>query len=362
MWEEGGHDVGSKYQTVLILYSLLKLWISEYKLIHLVNRSCSSSPFGSFQYHESINISVPVSVCIPPQKTWSEKTTVGHCLVQLVEQASQVQRLRPRCSGPGFKSRPGALCCLSCLQAVLSIKAIKAKKIYKKKKEKPMDKSSLTSSLLGQQSGSLNIGVCQSSMFVCVCMCLYVSTVYRENGLWGSFWAVQQGTVAVALESSRTDPAMSAWHSLAPSLCFPLSLCLCLSLSLAHCFFSSVLLFTVSLLSVLLHVFLHPFGGSVFPFSLCACLSLSLSPSRKRGSVEGSPQSSNTPIIAFWSLWHDEVCQGEATHNRAHAHSDTHTDLRKKKHMRIQKRTRTHAQRTACRETHKQHKKTLHTP
>ena len=146
-----------------------------------------------------------------------------------------------------------------------------------------MDKSSLTSSLLGQQSGSLNIGVCQSSMFVCVCMCLYVSTVYRENGLWGSFWAVQQGTVAVALESSRTDPAMSAWHSLAPSLCFPLSLCLCLSLSCSLFFLLCTLIHCLSPLSPSSCIS-SPFRRLCFPFfSLRLPLSLSLSLSRPAG-------------------------------------------------------------------------------
>ena len=146
-----------------------------------------------------------------------------------------------------------------------------------------MDKSSLTSSLLGQQSGSLNIGVCQSSMFVCVCMCLYVSTVYRENGLWGSFWAVQQGTVAVALESSRTDPAMSAWHSLAPSLCFPLSLCLCLSLSLLLIVFSPLYSYSLSLSSQSFFMYFFTLSAALFSLFLSALASLSLSLSRPAG-------------------------------------------------------------------------------
>ena len=56
------------------------------------------------------------------------KKNMGRHLAQLVEWASQVQMLCPRCSGPGFESRPGALCCVSILlnpplslQAVLSI-------------------------------------------------------------------------------------------------------------------------------------------------------------------------------------------------------------------------------------------------
>ena len=32
-------------------------------------------------------------------------------LAQWVEQASHVQRLCPRCGGPGFDSWPGSLCC-----------------------------------------------------------------------------------------------------------------------------------------------------------------------------------------------------------------------------------------------------------
>ena len=34
-------------------------------------------------------------------------TVTRHCLAHLVEQASHVQRLCPRCGGPGFESRPG---------------------------------------------------------------------------------------------------------------------------------------------------------------------------------------------------------------------------------------------------------------
>ena len=45
--------------------------------------------------------------------TEKKKTKVGHCLAQLVEQASHVQRLCPRCSRPEFASWPEALCCVS---------------------------------------------------------------------------------------------------------------------------------------------------------------------------------------------------------------------------------------------------------
>ena len=57
-------------------------------------------------------------------------------LAQWVERASHIQRLCPRCSGPGFDSRPGSLChspslsfCfLSKSSAVLSIKPKRPKK------------------------------------------------------------------------------------------------------------------------------------------------------------------------------------------------------------------------------------------
>ena len=38
---------------------------------------------------------------------------LGRRFAQLVEQVSHVQRLCPRCSRPGFDSRPGSLCCVS---------------------------------------------------------------------------------------------------------------------------------------------------------------------------------------------------------------------------------------------------------
>ena len=70
----------------------------------------------------------------------------GCCLAQLVERVSSVQRLCPRCSGPGFDSRPEFLCCVSLplsptlfpvtSSTVLSIKPRKAKKILRKKKKK----------------------------------------------------------------------------------------------------------------------------------------------------------------------------------------------------------------------------------
>ena len=46
-------------------------------------------------------------------KIVSVDTYWGHHLPQWAGQAFHVQRLCPRCSGPGFESRPGALCCVS---------------------------------------------------------------------------------------------------------------------------------------------------------------------------------------------------------------------------------------------------------
>ena len=76
----------------------------------------------------------------------TEEETMGCCLVQLAEQASHVQRICPCCSGPGFESQPGTLCCkwvpLSLIlfpvisKVVLSIKPYKGQKTYLKKKRK----------------------------------------------------------------------------------------------------------------------------------------------------------------------------------------------------------------------------------
>lgn len=164
-------------------------------------------------------------------------------------------------------------------------------------------------------------------MFVCVCVCACMCLLYIERGscLRGSLRAVQQGTVAVTLESSQADPAMSAWHSVPPSLCFPHS---------GSLFFSLLFFSWLSLSSESFFIYffvLLSFCGSVFLFLcyvtlplslLILLLSLSL---QEEGSVGGAPQSGNTPIIAFWSLWHDEVRQGKSTHTNTHTQKLTHT-------------------------------------
>ena len=96
----------------------------------------------------------------------------GCCLVQLVEQASHVQRLRPRCSDLGFQSGPGVLCCLllplslnrfPVKSTVLSIKP-KAKKIH--------------------QSWSINNT--NRLMIKCECLCMSVWWLFMCPGL--KFW------------------------------------------------------------------------------------------------------------------------------------------------------------------------------
>ena len=46
------------------------------------------------------------------------RLSVGRCLAELVERASHVQRLCPRCGSPGFESQPG--CTLLCVSPPLS--------------------------------------------------------------------------------------------------------------------------------------------------------------------------------------------------------------------------------------------------
>ena len=72
-------------------------------------------------------------------------TFTGRHLPHWVEQAAHVQRVCPRCSGPGLESRPGALCCVSLLlslilfpvtsSANLSIKPLKANNILKQQQQ-----------------------------------------------------------------------------------------------------------------------------------------------------------------------------------------------------------------------------------
>lgn len=148
----------------------------------------------------------------------------------------------------------------------------------------------------------------------------------REVELYSIFVALlQQGIVAAGLESSQTDPAMSAWHSPAPRLCFLCSLPLVFSLF--------TLPLTVSLLSVFfffirLPLFLCLSFLPLTLFSLFLILALTSIPpffrllfQQEKGSVGGPSPTGNTPIIAFWSLWHDKVCQGKAA--QLHAPKDT---------------------------------------
>ena len=68
---------------------------------------------------------------------------LGRRFAQLVEQVSHVQRLCPRCSRPGFDSRPGSLCCVSLPLSLtlfpvqlFSFPINKAKRPKKKKKRR----------------------------------------------------------------------------------------------------------------------------------------------------------------------------------------------------------------------------------
>ena len=70
---------------------------------------------------------------------------LGRRFAQLVEQVSHVQRLCPRCSRPGFDSRPGSLCCVSLPLSLtlfpvqlFSFPINKAKRPKKKRKDEPL--------------------------------------------------------------------------------------------------------------------------------------------------------------------------------------------------------------------------------
>ena len=185
---------------------------------------------------------------------------------------------------------------------------------------------------------------------VCVCVCVLVCSCCRSRDR--SVRVLQSsaaghsgcGSGELSNRSSNVSLTFSSSKSLFSSLSHSLSL----SLIVFSLLYSSPL----SLSSQSFFMYFFTLSATLFSLFLSAFASLSLSLSKKRGSVEGSPQSSNTPIIAFWSLWHDEVCRGKATHNRVHAHSDTHTDLRKRNTWKYRNaRERTHREPLAGRHT-----------
>lgn len=147
---------------------------------------------------------------------------------------------------------------------------------------------------------------------------------------------------------------LQAWRALKPiQQCQPDILLLpslfsLLSPSLVFSLFT--LPFTVSLLSVFFFIQLPLFLClSFLPltlFSLFLILALTSIPpffrslfQQDKGSVGGPSPTGNTLIIAFWSLWHDKVCQGKAA--QLHAQKDTraHTHSKGKKCVREKQRT-----------------------
>lgn len=160
---------------------------------------------------------------------------------------------------------------------------------------------------------------------------IFVALPHTCNALYGRVsW----------LQAWRALKPMSAWHSPAPVFVF-----FALSLS---CFLSFH--FTVSLLSVFFFIQLPLFLCLRFLpltlFSLFLILALTSIPpffrslfQQEKGNVGGPSPTGNTLVIAFWSLWHDKVCQAKAA--QLHAQKDTraHTHSKGKKCVREKQQT-----------------------
>lgn len=126
-------------------------------------------------------------------------------------------------------------------------------------------------------------------------------------------------------------------------LCFLCSLPLLFSL---FSLFPSPSLFSQSFFFIQLPLFLCLRFLPLTLFSLFLILALTSIPpffrslfQQEKGNVGGPFPTGNTLIIAFWSLWHDKVCQGKAA--QLHAQKDTrvHTHSKGKKYVREKQQT-----------------------
>lgn len=119
-----------------------------------------------------------------------------------------------------------------------------------------------------------------------------------------------------------------------------------LSPSLVFSLFTSPSLFSQSFFFIQLPLFLCLRFLPLTLFSLFLILALTSIPpffrslfQQEKGNVGGPSPTGNTLVIAFWSLWHDKVCQAKAA--QLHAQKDTraHTHSKGKKCVREKQQT-----------------------
>lgn len=192
-------------------------------------------------------------------------------------------------------------------------------------------------------------------MCLCVCACMCVCCTLKELSV-----RVLQSSAAGHCGCGSGE--LSNWSSNV-SLTFSSSDCV-LPYSLSHCF--SLLAVFLLCLSSSVHSS-SPLSVTLFFLTLSISLSFTLS-QQEEGGVGGLPQSGNTLIIAFWSLWHGEVRQGKATHT-TDSHSQTLRNshrLRQTHKHRTHKNTRTknHLQRDthSIKKTHTERLTNTHSP
>lgn len=115
-----------------------------------------------------------------------------------------------------------------------------------------------------------------------------------------------------------------------------------LSPSLVFSLFTSPSLFSQSFFFIQLPLFLCLRFLPLTLFSLFLILALTSIPpffrslfQQEKGNVGGPSPTGNTLVIAFWSLWHDKVCQAKAA--QLHAQKDTRARTQQRQEVRAWK-------------------------